>query len=325
MNILVTGGAGYIGSVCVAQLLDAGHAVTVVDNLSRGHRAAVDERARLVEGDVGDAEVLARALRGAEAVVHFAAHAFVGESMVHPGLYFENNLARGIRLLQAATEANVRRFVFSSTCSVYGHPERLPLDETTPTRPINPYGASKRMMEEVLQWFHTIHGLPYVAFRYFNAAGATARHGQALHSESRLIPNVLKVARGDLPHVEVFGSDYPTPDGTCIRDYIHVSDIARAHALALETDVTGVFNLGTGRGHSVREVLEVCEKVTGRALARREHSRRPGDPAELVATADKAARELSWRPRISDLEDIVRSAWQWHQAHPHGYDKQSVQ
>ncbi|RME92106.1 MAG: UDP-glucose 4-epimerase GalE [Verrucomicrobia bacterium] len=321
MNVFVTGGAGYIGSICVEELLNAGHEVTVFDNLSEGHRSAVDGRARFIEGHLADREGVARAVResGAEAVMHFAANALVGESMEKPEKYFRNNVADGLNLIDAAREAGVKKFVFSSTCATYGPPNRVPITEDEPQKPINPYGESKLMFERILGWYHRVHGLEYVALRYFNAAGASERFGEHHRIETHLIPNVLAVALGRKPHVEIYGTDYPTPDGTCIRDYIHVIDLAQAHILALAPGKCGAFNLGNGNGYSVREVIRACEEVTGKSLPAVERPRRPGDPPRLVADASKARRELGWEPRLTSLRDIVASAWEWHRRHPDGY------
>lgn len=321
MKTLVTGGAGYIGSVCVERLLDAGHEVTVFDNLSEGHRSAVDPRARFVRGCLGDAEDIVVALNssGAEAVLHFAANALVGESMQNPGKYFRNNVAHGLNLLEAAAAAGVRKFVFSSTCATYGVPERVPIDESLPQRPINPYGESKLMFERMLEWYQKIHDLPFVAFRYFNAAGASPRCGEHHRVETHLIPNILQVPLGHAPAVEIFGTDYPTPDGTCIRDYIHVLDLAEAHLRALEPDRAGFYNLGNGGGYSVRQVIAACEKVVGRPIRVVEKPRRPGDPPRLIAGAEKARRDFDWAPRFPGIEEIVASAWDWHRRHPDGY------
>lgn len=321
MDVLVTGGAGYIGSVCVEELCNAGHAVTVVDNLTEGHRSAVDPRARFVKGDLGDQPFVERLMKEATpgAVIHFAASALVGESMTHPAKYFRNNVLSGLNLAEAAVAAGVRKFVFSSTCATYGFSGDAPLDESLPQRPINPYGESKLMFEKVLHWFREIHGLEYVGFRYFNAAGASARFGEDHRVETHLIPNVLRVALGKRTHVDVFGTDYPTPDGTCIRDYVHVADLAQAHILALEPGRTGFFNLGIGTGASVREVVAACSRVSGVAIPVKELPRRAGDPPRLVAAADKARKELGWAPRHTELVDIVGSAWAWHQRNPGGY------
>lgn len=321
MNVFVTGGAGYIGSVCVQELLDAGHQVTVYDNLTEGHRSAVDARAHFVLGQPekpGDIRQALGAAR-AEAVLHFGANALVGESMTNPHKYFFNNVVHGLEFLEAARGCGVRKFVFSSTCATYGPPERVPMTEDLPQRPINPYGESKLMFEKMLQWYQTLHGLEFVAFRYFNAAGASEHFGEHHRIETHLIPNVLQVALGKKTHVEIYGTDYPTPDGTCIRDYIHIVDLADAHIRALQPGKCGFFNLGNGDGYSVREVIRACEKVTGQPIPAIEKPRRPGDPPRLVAKAEKAARELGWQPKFPKLEDIVATAWAWHRKHPDGY------
>jgi len=321
MNVFVTGGAGYIGSVCVEQLLNAGHAVTVYDNLTEGHRSAVDKRAVFVEAQLADEDRIAQALKDskATAVIHFAAYALVGESMTNPGKYFRNNVGNAINLLNAAVKAGVKKFVFSSTCATYGPPDKIPMTEDLPQRPINPYGESKLMVEKMLPWYQQIHGLEFVAFRYFNAAGASARFGEHHRIETHLIPNVLKVPLGQSVHCEIYGTDYPTPDGTCIRDYIHVIDLADAHILALAPGKQGFYNLGNGGGYSVREVIHTCEQITGARIPVVEKPRRPGDPPRLVAAAEKAGRELGWKPKYPKLEEIIRTAWAWHQAHPKGY------
>ncbi len=321
MKVFITGGAGYIGSICVEELLNAGHAVTVYDNLSEGHRSAVDRRGRFIQGDLNDACRVALAVseNEPEAILHFAASALVGESMVNPGKYFRNNVANGLNLLEAAVRSNVQKFIFSSTCAVYGIPARVPMAEDLPPHPVNPYGESKRMFEDMLQWYQRLHGLEFVSLRYFNAAGASEQFGEHHRIESHLIPNVLKVALGQSPHCELYGTDYPTPDGTCIRDYIHVADLAQAHILALAPGKSGFFNLGSGEGYSVREVIQTCEKVSGRSIKTVAQLRRPGDPPRLVASGTKASKELGWKPKYPRLEDIVASAWRWHQAHPEGY------
>jgi UDP-glucose 4-epimerase len=321
MNVFVTGGAGYIGSICTEQLLDAGHQVTVYDNLSEGHRSAVDSRARFVRGEPEREGHILNAIQeaGPEAVLHFAASALVGESMRDPGRYFRNNVSNGLNLLDAAIAGGVRKFVFSSTCATYGPPDRVPMTEDLPQRPINPYGESKLMFERMLHWYREIHGLEFVAFRYFNAAGATGKFGEHHRTETHLIPNVLKVPLGQTTHCEIYGTDYPTPDGTCIRDYIHIVDLAQAHILALEPGKQGFYNLGNGDGYSVRQVIQMCEKVTGKKIPAVEKPRRPGDPPKLVASAEKAIRELGWKPKYPKLEDIVATAWAWHQRHPNGY------
>ncbi len=321
MKVFVTGGAGYIGSVCVEQLLNAGHQVTTYDNLSEGHRSAVDPRAVFVRGDLADETTLNEALgaSGAEVVMHFAANALVGESMTNPGKYFGNNVGNGVKLINAAMANRVRKFVFSSTCATFGYPERIPMTEDLPQRPINPYGESKLMFERILSWYHQLLGLEFVALRYFNAAGATEKHGEHHRIESHLIPNVFKVALGQKPHCEIFGTDYETPDGTCIRDYIHIVDLADAHMRAMAPGLQGFYNLGTGDGFSVRQVIDTCRKVSGREIKAIEKPRRPGDPPRLVAGAAKARRELGWVPRFAKLEDIASSVWEWQHQHPTGY------
>jgi UDP-glucose 4-epimerase len=321
MNVLVTGGAGYIGSVCVEELLNAGHRVTVLDNLSEGHAQAVDPRSTFIEASLQDSAAVAKALEQAqiEAVIHFAAHALVGESMTNPGKYFRNNVCAGVHLLDAVVQAGLKKFVFSSTCATYGVPERVPMAEDLPQQPINPYGESKLMFERILEWYSRIHGLEFVAFRYFNAAGASPRFGEDHRIETHLIPNILKVPLGRGDHCEIFGTDYPTPDGTCIRDYIHVIDLAQAHILALRPGARGFYNLGNGAGYSVRQVIRTCEEVSGKKIPVVEKPRRPGDPPRLVAAAERAVRVLGWKPRFASLEQIVSSAWQWHQKFPRGY------
>ena len=321
MNVFVTGGAGYIGSVCVEQLLNAGHTVTVFDNLTEGHRAAVDKRANFIEAQLSDAGRIAGALKDskAEVIIHFAASALVGESMTNPGKYFQNNLGNAIHLLNAAVGAGVKKFVFSSTCATYGPPDRIPMTEDLPQHPINPYGESKLLVERMLKWYQQIHGLEFVAFRYFNAAGASARFGEHHLIETHLIPNVLRVPLGQAGQCEIYGTDYPTPDGTCIRDYIHVMDLADAHILAMMPGKQGFYNLGNGDGYSVREVIQTCEKITGQKIPVIEKARRPGDPPRLVASAEKARRELAWIPKYPKLDEIIRTAWAWHKAHPNGY------
>lgn len=321
MKVLVTGGAGYIGSVCVEALCTAGHEVIVVDNLCEGHRSAVDPRARLEVADLADREAILGLVGGfrPEAIVHFAAFALVGESMTDPSKYFRNNVSAGIHLADAAVAAGVRKFVFSSTCATFGTPEALPLDESSPQHPINPYGESKLMLERVMQWYERIHGLSFVGLRYFNAAGATERFGEHHRVETHLIPNVLQVALGKKSHVEVYGTTNPTPDGTCVRDFVHVSDLVQAHLKAFDLPTSGFFNLGLGSGVSVREVVAACRKVSGREIPVRELPQRPGDPPRLVASSERARRVLGWSPRYTDLEEIVSTAWKWHLRHPEGY------
>ena len=321
MNVFVTGGAGYIGSVCTEELLNAGHTVTVYDNLTEGHRSAVDSRAKFILGRPEEEGNLLQAVREArpEAILHFAANALVGESMTNPGKYFHNNVVNGLKLLDAAVACGVKKFVFSSTCATYGPPERVPMTEDLPQRPINPYGESKLMFERMLHWYHQIHHLEFVAFRYFNAAGASARLGEHHRVETHLIPNVLKVPLGQAKQCEIYGTDYPTPDGTCIRDYIHIIDLAQAHILALTPGKQGFYNLGNGDGYSVRQVIQTCEKITGTKIPAVEKPRRPGDPPKLVAAATKAIHDLGWKPQYPKLDDIVATAWAWHQKHPNGY------
>src|SRR5213082_3125102 len=322
MKILVVGGAGYIGSVCAELLLDQGHGVTIVDNLSEGHRRALDPRAAFAEGDLVDRQLIEKTLskQQPDAVMHFAANALVGESMQNPSKYFRNNIANGLNLLDAVISAGVEKIIFSSTCAIFGPPERVPIDETMTARPINPYGESKLAFEKILRWYGEIHGFRFVSLRYFNAAGASAKFGEDHRFETHLIPNVLKVALGEKRHVELFGTDYETPDGTCIRDYIHIVDLARAHILALEAPGSAFYNLGTGGGSSVREVIEACAKITGRKIATSERPRRPGDPPRLIASSEKIKKELGWRPQFQSLEAIIQSAWKWHEKFPNGYE-----
>ena len=322
MKILVVGGAGYIGSVCAELLLDQGHGVTIFDNLSEGHRRALDPRAAFVEGDLVDRQLIEKTLakQQPDAVMHFAANALVGESMQNPSKYFRNNIANGLNLLDAMISAGVEKIIFSSTCAIFGPPERVPIDETMTPRPINPYGESKLAFEKILRWYGEIHGLKFVSLRYFNAAGASAKFGEDHRVETHLIPNVLKVALGQKPNVEIFGTDYETPDGTCIRDYIHIVDLARAHILALNATKGDFYNLGTGGGASVRDVIDSCRKITGRNIDIVEKPRRPGDPPRLIASSEKIKRELGWQPQFQSLDAIIESAWKWHQKFPRGYE-----
>jgi UDP-glucose 4-epimerase len=323
-RVLVTGGAGYIGGVVVAQLMQRAYDVVVLDDLSNGCRAAVPDGAQLVVGDIGDRAALDRLFReySFDAVMHFAAFIEAGESMKHPAKYFRNNTANALTLLDAVTAHKVPRFVFSSTAALYGTPERTPIEETDLLRPTNTYGESKLLVERMLEWFNRIHGLSYACLRYFNAAGAAGAQGEDHHPESHLIPLTLQVALGQRKELSIYGTDYPTPDGTCVRDYVHVSDLAAAHVLvlkALKEKDKLIYNLGNGRGFSVREVIETARRVTGHAIPVLEASRRPGDPAVLVASAEKIRKELGWQPEHSSLEAIVRSAWDWRRAHPDGY------
>jgi UDP-glucose 4-epimerase len=321
MKIFVTGGAGYIGSICVQQLVKQGHTVVIFDNLTEGHRKAVNPAAALIVGDLQNPGDIRDALEKSrpDAVMHFAANALVGESMENPSKYFRNNVYGGINLLDAMIAAGCKKFVFSSTCATFGPPDRVPIDETLPQRPINPYGESKLIFEKILRWYDEIHGLKFVALRYFNAAGASGEYGEDHRIETHLIPNILQVALGQKPHAEIFGTDYATPDGTCIRDYIHIIDLAQAHILALGVTQSAFYNLGTGGGTSVREVIAACEKVTGKKIPVVEKPRRPGDPPKLIAGSDKIKRELGWKPQFEDIGKIVESAWAWHVANPHGY------
>jgi UDP-glucose 4-epimerase len=321
MKILVVGGAGYIGSICAEVLLDQGHEIAILDNLSEGHLRALDPRAEFIQGDLADRQMTMATLARLrpDAVMHFAANALVAESMENPSKYFRNNIAAGLNLLDAMIAVDVRHLVFSSTCATFGPPERVPIDEEAPQRPINPYGESKLAFEKILKWYDTIHGLGFVSLRYFNAAGASEKFGEDHRRETHLIPNVLKVAVGQKKYVEIFGTDYDTPDGTCIRDYIHIIDLADAHILALGTPASAFYNLGTGGGSSVREVIETCRRITGHPIPVVEKPRRPGDPPRLIASSEKIKRELGWRPKFQTLDAIVESAWKWHQKFPRGY------
>jgi UDP-glucose 4-epimerase len=325
MRILVTGGAGYVGSHCLRHLLAAGHQAVVYDNLSHGHRAAVP-RGLLIEGDLGDQARLTQVLRDhrIEAVMHFAALALVGQSVERPDLYYDNNVVGSYHLLEAMRTAGVARIVFSSTTATYGTPTTIPIAETTPQQPINPYGFSKLVVERMLDDYAAAFGIGFAALRYFNAAGAAADGsiGEDHTPESHLIPIILQVALGQRLRIEVFGEDYPTPDGTCVRDYVHVEDLATAHLAALARLEPGrglKVNLGTGRGYSVREVLEACRRVTGHPIPAVVGRRRPGDPPKLVADARLARTLLDWTPRYTAIEPIVETAWRWHRKHPQGY------
>lgn len=324
MRVLVTGGAGYVGSVSVAALLEAGHGVVALDDLSTGHRAAVASGADLRHGTYTDRAAVARLLASEQidAILHCAARSLVEESVANPSKYYGENVAGGLELLEAARIAGVDRLVFSSTAAVYGNPDSTPITEDAPTRPINPYGETKRTFEGALRWFGEAHGLRSLSLRYFNVAGATADLGEDHRPESHLIPNVLRgIEQGGA--AVIFGDDYPTPDGTCIRDYIHVADLASAHLLALEASAGGlgatVFNLGTGRGFSVLEVVAAAEAVTEGNVERDVRARRAGDPPVLVASPDRARAELGWEPRQSSLEAMIGSAWEWRRRHPSGY------
>ena len=321
MRILVVGGAGYIGSVCAELLLNEGHEVSTFDNLSEGHRRAVDSRAAFIQGDLADRSQIEAALHSfrPDAVMHFAASALVGESMQNPTKYFRNNVASGLNLLDAMVATGVRRLVFSSTCAIFGPPARLPIDESLPTAPINPYGESKLLFEKILRWYDQIHGLRFVSLRYFNAAGASENFGEEHRVETHLIPNVLKVALGQSSEVHIYGTDYDTADGTCIRDYIHILDLSRAHILALSAPKSEFYNLGTGGGSSVLEVIAACREVTGREIPVVREARRPGDPPRLIAASAKIRNELGWEPQFQNLRTIIESAWKWHRKFPSGY------
>ena len=323
MNILVTGGAGYIGSVVVEELLRQGDQVTVLDNLCQGHRAAVHPQADFVLGDLADSETLNQILarQTFDAVMHFASYTLVGESVQQPLKYVGDNVTNGLNLLQAMVDHNVYRFILSSTANLFDQPEQMPITEEERIIPGSPYGESKFILERILHWLDRIHGLRYAALRYFNAAGATVERGESHNPETHLVPLVLQVALGQRDQISIYGSDYPTRDGTCVRDYIHVLDLAQAHILALRALDGGsrTYNLGNGQGYTVREVIETARQVTGHPIPAVDGPRRPGDPPELVAGSDKIRRDLGWEPRHPDLRDIVQSAWDWHRTHPNGY------
>ncbi|MDR1874685.1 MAG: UDP-glucose 4-epimerase GalE [Synergistaceae bacterium] len=325
MNVLVTGGAGYIGSVTVEALSAAGERVVVLDDLSRGHRVAVAQDIPFYEGDIGD-DLLVRNIVTSHAitqVIHFAGLTSVPESVGEPLRYFENNTGKVMRLLTALTSCGVRNVVFSSTAAVYGEPEHTPIDEEHRKKPTNPYGLSKYFVEQILDWMDSACETTHVALRYFNAAGATATKGEDHRPETHLIPLILQVPMGKRAYVSLYGVDYPTPDGTCVRDYIHVADLADAHVRALRYLADGgrsrKINLGNGKGFSVREVVVMAEQVTGTKIPVREEARRAGDPSVLIAESEEARNVLGWSPRCSGLEDIVSSAWEWHRSHPEGY------
>jgi UDP-glucose 4-epimerase len=325
MAILVTGGAGYIGSVTVEDLREQGIEVVVLDNLSRGHREAVAPEVKFYEGNIGDKDLVRRicAENRIEATMHFSAFAYVGESVSRPEIYYHNNTIQTVNLLDELIANEVKKFVFSSTCATYGEPVRVPIDETHPQQPTNPYGWSKFFVEQILKDYDAAHGLKFVALRYFNACGATPTRGEHHDPETHLIPLILEAAAGKRPHISVFGDDYPTPDGTCIRDYIHVSDLSQAHLLALKHLQNGgnseFINLGNGQGFSVLDVIETARKVTNKPIQVKIESRRDGDPSRLVADATKAKTLLGWKPKFAELEKIIESAWTWHQTNPSGY------
>jgi UDP-glucose 4-epimerase len=322
-TILVTGGAGYVGSVCCWQLLEQGHRVVIIDDLSNGHAAAIPHGTILHQVDIGNGPAVAEILAGDrfDAVFHFAAKALIPESVSNPGFFFDVNVARSITLLEAVRTANIRKFVFSSSAAVYGNPHSTPIEESWPKEPVNSYGETKLMLERVLQWYASAYGWTVVAFRYFNACGATATVGEDHRPETHIIPLLLQTAAGERDFFEIYGADYPTPDGTCLRDYVHVSDIAQAHLLALQVHDSGMsaYNIGTGTSYSVRHVCTVVREVVGQRLNIREAERRPGDPAVLCASPRRLIEQLGWSPRHSDLYSIVRSAWEWKKKHSKGY------
>lgn len=327
MNVLVTGGAGYIGSVAVEMLADEGHNVVVYDSLIKGHRGAVDERATFVEGDLADLTLLESTLteHKVDAVMHFAAHSLVGESMENAVKYFSNNDSAGVTLAEAMMRAGTKMLVFSSSAATYGMPDSVPIKETDATAPINSYGESKLIYERMLRWFDEVHGIKFVSLRYFNAAGASEKYGEEHDPETHIIPIVLQVALGQRPFVQVYGDDYPTPDGTAVRDYVHVIDLAQAHVLAAKWLAEGgesqIFNLGNGAGFSVKEVIETARKVTGHEIPAQMGPRRAGDPPVLVASSEQIISKLGWEPKYAGLEDIIGTAWRWHQKHPLGYQQ----
>ncbi|RME44823.1 MAG: UDP-glucose 4-epimerase GalE [Caldilineae bacterium] len=324
MNILVTGGAGYIGSVVVEQLVNAGESVVVFDNLYQGHRDAVHQNAIFIQGDLANKHEIDSVLDTypIEAIMHFASHTLVGESMEHPFLYLRDNVVNALNLLQSAVEHGVRKFILSSTANLFDEPARIPIAAGERIVPGSPYGESKHIIERTLHWLDRIHGLRYAALRYFNAAGASEERGEDHHPELHLIPIVLEVARGKRDKLIVFGNDYDTPDGTCVRDYIHVVDLAQAHILALHALDRGsrTYNLGNGKGYSIMEVVETAREVTGHPIPIEIGPRRPGDPAVLIADSEQIRRELGWTPQYPDLRSIIESAWKWHLAHPNGYE-----
>lgn len=323
MKVLVCGGAGYIGSACTEYLLDNNHEVVVFDSLVNGHEAAVDSRADFIYGDLSDRKLIIRLCEEEkfDAIMHFAAFSQVGESMKDPGKYFRNNLANGINLADAAVAGGTKMIVFSSTAAIFGQPESVPIMETAAQAPINPYGESKLCFEKVLSWYHQIHGIKYVALRYFNAAGATVNFGEDHKPESHLIPLILQVAQGKREKIMIYGDDYETPDGTCIRDYIHILDLAQAHMLALNAPECGHYNLGTGNGLSVKEIIQAAREVTGHAIPFEVTARRVGDPARLIACSDRAKTVLGWKPQFEDPKIIIESAWKWMQKFPNGYSE----
>ncbi|MCC8097268.1 MAG: UDP-glucose 4-epimerase GalE [Eubacterium sp.] len=328
MNILVCGGAGYIGSHTVYELIEQGHSVVIADNLCKGHRGAVHKDAKFYEGDLRDAEFLDRVFgeNKIDAVIDFAAFSLVGESCSEPLKYFDNNVYGTVRLLEAMVRADVKKIVFSSTAAAYGEPENIPITESEKTLPTNPYGETKLTVEKVLKWSDAAYGIKYVALRYFNAAGAhiSGEIGEDHFPESHLIPIILQTALGQREQIAMFGDDYPTPDGTCVRDYIHVTDLADAHIKAIEKlfrdETSAVYNLGNGKGFSVKEVVEEARRVTGKEIKAVIEGRRAGDPSTLIASSEKAMKELGWKPRFNSRSQLIESAWNWHKTHPNGYN-----
>lgn len=321
MKIMVCGGAGYIGSACSEYLLDHGHEVVVFDSLITGHEAAIDPRAGFIKGDLADRELLMDSVKDGqfEAIMHFAAFSLVGESMTDPSKYFRNNLCNAINMADAAVAGGVRTIVFSSTAATFGEPDEMPIRETTTQCPINPYGESKLCFEKVLHWYNKAYGLQYAALRYFNAAGATENFGEDHNPESHLIPIILQVAQRKREKIMIYGDDYDTPDGTCVRDYIHILDLAQAHMLALNAPESGHYNLGTGNGLSVKEIIEAARQVTGHAIPAEVAPRRAGDPPRLIACSDLIKAKLGWQPQFENAETIIESVWKWLQKHPDGY------
>jgi UDP-glucose 4-epimerase len=325
MAILVTGGAGYIGSVAVEDLRAKGETVVVIDNLVYGHRTAIDSSVKFYEGEIGDEDLIRKILteNEIEACMHFSAYAYVGESVEKPEIYYENNFVQTLKLLNLLIKNNVKEFIFSSTCATYGEPQYVPIDEKHPQNPVNPYGMSKFMVERVLSDYDTAYDLKFVALRYFNACGASGNCGEHHDPETHLIPLILFAAQGKRDSISIFGNDYPTPDGTAIRDFIHISDLSQAHLLALEHLRKGgnseFINLGSGTGFSVKEVVEAARKITGKEIKAEIAPRRAGDPSSLVADAKKAKDVLGWTPQFPEIEKIIESAWTWHEANPNGY------
>jgi UDP-glucose 4-epimerase len=327
MKVFVAGGAGYIGSVTTEMLCDEGHKVVVFDNLERGFQAAVDPRAKFLQGDLRYKEDIKSALLAErpDAIIHFAAYIEIGESMKEPMPFFENNVSGSLNLMSAMVESGCKKLIFSSTCATYGTPARMPMDETLPQHPESVYGESKLLCEKMFRWGQEIHGIECVFLRYFNACGATEKYGEAHHPESHLIPLVLQVPLGKRDAICIFGDDYETRDGTCVRDYIHIRDLAQAHILALKPGIRGGYNLGNGDGYTVKEVIEVCRAVTGHPIPVELKPRRPGDLTALVADATRARTELGWDPQFPDLKSIVQSAWDWHRTNPDGYPLSQLQ